>query len=167
MPIPGIQQPEVLHVPCQDHIKLRLRKYDGHFDFAWPWYQDPETVRLVDGKIEPYSMERIEKMYTYLNEHGELYFIEIFRNDLWTPVGDVTFWQEDMPIVIGDPLLRGMGLGTKVVCSLVRRGIRLGYKELFVDEIYDYNTGSRKCFEKAGFRPYEKTEKGWRYVLHM
>ncbi|HIS46129.1 MAG TPA: GNAT family N-acetyltransferase [Candidatus Scybalocola faecigallinarum] len=167
MPIPGIQQPEVLHVPCQDHIKLRLRKYDGHFNFAWPWYQDPETVRLVDGKIEPYSMERIEKMYTYLNAHGELYFIEIFRNDLWTPVGDVTFWQEDMPIVIGDPLLRGMGLGTKVVCSLVRRGIRLGYKELFVDEIYDYNTGSRKCFEKAGFRPYEKTEKGWRYVLHM
>ena len=167
MPIPGIQQPEVLHVPCQDHIKLRLRKYDGHFNFAWPWYQDPETVRLVDGKIEPYSMERIEKMYTYLNEHGELYFIEIFRNDLWTPVGDVTFWQEDMPIVIGDPSLRGMGLGTKVVCSLVRRGIRLGYKELFVDEIYDYNTGSRKCFEKAGFRPYEKTEKGWRYVLHM
>ena len=167
MPIPGIQQPEVLHVPCQDHIKLRLRKYDGHFDFAWPWYQDPETVRLVDGKTEPYSMERIEKMYTYLNEHGELYFIEIFRNDLWTPVGDVTFWQEDMPIVIGDPSLRGMGLGTKVVCSLVRRGIRLGYKELFVDEIYDYNTGSRKCFEKAGFMPYEKTEKGWRYVLRM
>ena len=103
MPIPGIQQPEVLHVPCQDHLKLRLRKYDGHFNFAWPWYQDPETVRLVDGKTEPYSMERIEKMYTYLNEHGELYFIEIFRNDLWTPVGDVTFWQEDMPIVIGDP----------------------------------------------------------------
>ena len=167
MPIPGIQQPEVVHVPCQDHLKLRLRKYDGHFDFAWPWYQDPETVRLVDGKTEPYSMERIEKMYTYLNEHGELYFIEIFRNDLWTPVGDVTFWQEDMPIVIGDPSLRGMGLGTKVVCSLVRRGIQLGYKELFVDEIYDYNTGSRKCFEKAGFRPYEKTEKGWRYVLRM
>ena len=79
----------------------------------------------------------------------------------------MTFWQEDMPIVIGDPSLRGMGLGTKVVCSLVRRGIRLGYKELFVDEIYDYNTGSRKCFEKAGFMPYEKTEKGWRYVLRM
>ena len=37
------------------------------------------------------------------------------------------------------------------------------YKELFVDEIYDYNTGSRRCFEKAGFKPYEKTEKGWKY----
>ena len=163
MPIPGIHQSEVLHVLCKDHIKLRLRKYDGHFDFAWPWYQDPETVRLVDGKTEPYSMERVEKMYTYLNAHGELYFIEIFRNNLWTPVGDVTFWQKDMPIVIGDPSLRGMGLGTKVVCCLVRRGIQLGYKELFVDEIYDYNTGSRRCFEKAGFKPYEKTEKGWKY----
>ena len=61
MPIPGIQQPEVLHVPCQDHIKLRLRKYDGHFDFAWPWYQDPETVRLVDGKTDPYTPERLLK----------------------------------------------------------------------------------------------------------
>ena len=112
-------------------------------------------------------MERLEKMYTYLDHHGELYFIEILRDDQWVPVGDVTFWQEDMPIVIGDPTLRGMGLGSMVVRRLIQRGQELGYKQLFVDEIYDYNTGSKRCFEKAGFKPYEKTEKGWKYRLEL
>lgn len=167
MPISGICQPEILSIPKKGSIQLRLRKYDGSFDFAWSWYQDPETVRLIDGKTEPYSMERLEKMYTYLDHHGELYFIEILRDDQWVPVGDVTFWQEDMPIVIGDPTLRGMGLGSMVVRRLIQRGQELGYKQLFVDEIYDYNTGSKRCFEKAGFKPYEKTEKGWKYRLEL
>ena len=45
MPIPGIVQPDIL--PVSD--RLRLRKYDGVFAFALPWYLDTETVYLVDG----------------------------------------------------------------------------------------------------------------------
>ena len=45
MPIPGTEQPEFLHIDEE----LRLRKFDDHFDFAFDWYQDPETVWLVDG----------------------------------------------------------------------------------------------------------------------
>ena len=47
------------------------------------------------------------RMYRYLNEHGELYFIEIKDGDTYRPIGDVTFWQEDMPIVVGEKNLRG------------------------------------------------------------
>lgn len=39
-------------------------------------------------------------MYSYLDAHGELYFIEWKENGVWVPIGDVTFWQEDLPIVI-------------------------------------------------------------------
>ena len=45
MPIEGIAQPETLAVSDA----VRLRRYDGRHGFALPWYQDPETVRLVDG----------------------------------------------------------------------------------------------------------------------
>ena len=163
MPIPGTEQPEYLYIDG----KLRLRRFDNHFDFAFDWYQDPETVWLVDGVRTPYSWENLERMYHYLEKQGELYFIEALRNGAFHPIGDVCFWQDDMPIVIGDRAFRGKGIGRQVVSSLILRGRELGYDTLRVHEIYAYNTASRKCFEGLGFRPYETTEHGNRFELTL
>lgn len=163
MPIPEIQQPEILPVS----ETLRLRSYDGVHAFALDWYQDSETLRLVDGKDVPYTPQRLANMYHYLNDRGELYFIELLKEGVWTPVGDVTFWQQDMPIVIGDRSLRGKGIGRQVVTALIRRALQLGYTEIFVDTIYDYNAGSRKMFEACGFQAYEATAAGHRYRLAL
>lgn len=38
MLIPGIKQPDILPIDGT----LRLRKFDGRFDFAFTWYQDME-----------------------------------------------------------------------------------------------------------------------------
>jgi len=163
MPIPHTIQPEYLEI----NGKLRLRKYDGIFAFALPWYQDRETVLLVDGRPDPYDLARLERMYTYLNEHGELYWIELDSGAGFVPVGDVTFWQEDMPIVIGDKTLRHRGLGRRVAARLIQRGRELGYGTLYVQEIYNFNTSSRRCFESLGFLPYETTPRGCRYRLAL
>ena len=163
MPIVGIKQPDFIKVD-ED---IRLRKYNGTFDFASIWYQDVDTVYLVDGIKEAYSESKIKNMYEYLNNHVEVYFIEILKENSYLPIGDVTFWQDDMPIVIGDKNYRGKKIGEKVVYTLIQRGIKLGYTTLKVDEIYDYNIGSRKCFEKNGFVAYEKTEKGNRFKIDL
>ena len=163
MAIQGIEQPAVIQID----ESLRLRKYDGVHDFALEWYQDEETVYLVDGKRDPYTMERLGGMYRYLNNAGELYFIEVLENGTYKPIGDVTFWQEDMPIVIGDQNYRGKGIGRKVISALIERGKSLGYDHLVVGEIYDWNVGSRKCFEGVGFVPCEKSEKGSSYILTL
>ena len=161
MPIPGTEQPEFLHIDEE----LRLRKFDDHFDFAFDWYQDPETVWLVDGVRMPYTWEKLERMYHYLDRQGELYFIEALRNGSFHPIGDVCFWQNDLPIVIGDRACRGRGIGRRVISALILRGRELGYDTLRVSEIYAYNAASRKCFESLGFRPYETTENGNRFEL--
>lgn len=163
MAIQGITQPEIIQIDDT----LRLRKYDGVHDFALMWYQDEETVWLVDGKRDPYTIERLGGMYRYLNDVGELYFIEVSENGTYKPIGDVTFWQEDMPIVIGEPAYRGKGIGRKVISALIRRGKELGYDHLAVGEIYDWNEGSRRCFESVGFMACEKTEKGTSYRLTL
>ncbi len=163
MPIAGVEQPEILEVTPE----LRLRKYDGNHAFALSWYQDPETVWLVDGVTAPYDVAKLNRMYTYLNAHGELYFIECLEDGAFRPIGDVTFWQEDMPIVLGDRACRGKGIGRKVVCALAERGRALGYAFLLVDEIYAYNLGSQRMFESVGFRRYAETEKGYRYRLEL
>ena len=161
MAIPGIEQPTVIQID----ESLRLRKFDGVYDFALAWYQDLDTVWLVDGDRIPYTPELMAKMYNWLNDAGELYFIEVLENGTYKTIGDVTFWQDDMPIVIGVPDYRGKGLGRKIISALVKRGRELGYNQLRVDEIYDWNEGSRRCFESVGFTAYEKTEKGSRYTL--
>ena len=161
--IQGIEQPAIIQI---DNT-LRLRKYDGVHDFAEEWYLDEETVYLVDGKRDPYTIERLGGMYRYLNNAGELYFIEVLENGTYKPIGDVTFWQEDMPIVIGDPAYRGKGIGRKVISALIERGKSLGYDHLAVGEIYDWNAGSRRCFESVGFVAYEKSEKGSSYRLSL
>ena len=163
MAIQGIEQPEIIRVDDD----LRLRKYDGIHDFALYWYQNEETVWLVDGNRNPYTMEWLGGMYRYLNNAGELYFIEVCENNTYKPIGDVTFWQEDMPIVIGDPAYRSKGVGKRVISALIERGRSLGYDHLAVGEIYDWNEGSRRCFESAGFVACEKTEKGNTYRLKL
>lgn len=161
MPIKGIHQPQIIQIDDS----LRLSQYDGVFDFAYEWYQDLETVYLVDGIREAYTFEKLKRMYDYLDHQGELYFIEVMKEGRYKPVGDVTFWQEDMPIVIGDKNYRGKKIGRRVIDALVQRGRKLGYSKIYVNEIYDYNTASKRCFESAGFKAYEKTDKGKRYVL--
>lgn len=161
MAVQGTEQPEIIQID----ETLRLRKFDGVFDFALAWYLDEETVYLVDGVKNTYTMERLSRMYNYLDHAGELYFIEILENDIYKPIGDVAFWQEDMPIVIGDPAYRGKKIGRKVISTLVQRGRKLGFEHLCVSEIYDWNEGSRRCFESVGFRAYQRTKKGAKYML--
>lgn len=163
MAMEGIVQPEQIPI----HDRLRLRKYDGNIAFALEWYQDEETVMLVDGVSEPYDMARLQCMYSWLDDHGELYFIEFRQNDEFIPIGDVTLCKNDLPIVIGDRRFRHCGIGQQVVKALIQRGKALSFPQLFVREIYSYNTGSQRLFESLGFVPYEATEKGHRYRLDL
>jgi len=163
MPIPGVEQPEFIIVSDD----IRLRKFDNKYDFALEWYQDPETLMLVDGVTKPYDTDMLQSMYTCLEKSGELYFIEIFDGEKYIPIGDVTFSSEDMPIVIGVKSYWGKGIGKKVVKALVERGKQLGYTALKVREVYKYNIASQKMFESVGFSKYEETENGYRYILEL
>jgi len=59
MPILDIEQPE--YVIVSDDI--RLRKFDNNFAFALGWYQDEETLMLVDGdKYVPIGDEEVDEV---------------------------------------------------------------------------------------------------------
>lgn len=164
MPIQEIHQPEIITINTQ----LRLRKFDGEYSFAFDWYQNEETVKLVDGlDAKRYDSDKLKRMYEYLNNIGELYYIEILDNGKFVPIGDVTFWKEDMPIVIGNKNYRGKGIGKKVVKVLVERAKELGYQEIKVREIYTYNIASQKLFESLGFKRTECTKSGFSYALSI
>lgn len=162
--IKGIIQPDIIQI----NSNLRLRKFDGNFDFALEWYQDIETVKLVDGDTaKKYDKEKLSKMYNYLDKHGELYFIEALEMKEFIPIGDVTFWQDDMPIVIGNKNYRGHGIGELVIKALIERAKSIGYKTIYVNEIYSYNKASISLFKKLGFEEYRDTALGFSYCLNL
>ncbi|MDG3135314.1 GNAT family N-acetyltransferase [Streptococcus suis] len=120
-------------------------------------------VWLIDGNKESYTLDRLNRMYGYLATNGECYFIEIFEDDQFVPIGDVTLLADDFAIAIGDKRYWNKGIGTKVLQRMVERARELGFVEILVEEIYDWNLGSRKLFEKCGFEVVEKTKKGCSY----
>ena len=164
MPIKDINQPEIINIDSN----LRLKKFDNKFSFAFDWYQDEDTVKLVDGiNAKNYNFNTLESMYQYLNNVGELYFIEILENNEFIPIGDVTFWKDDMPIVIGDKNYRNKGIGKKVIEALISRAKELGYQEIKVREIYTFNTASQRLFESVGFKKSGNTTNGFSYTLSI
>ncbi|WP_105209738.1 GNAT family N-acetyltransferase [Streptococcus suis] len=163
MAITGIEQADILEIDKQ----IRLRRYDGIHDFAFEWHQDLELVWLIDGDQERYSLDLLDRMYDYLSKNGECYFIEIFEDDQFIPIGDVTLFADDFAIAIGDKRYWKKGIGTKVLQRMIERAREVGLDEILVEEIYDWNTGSRKLFEKCGFEAVEKTKKGWSYKKNL
>lgn len=164
MLIKNISQIEVINIDDT----LRLRKFDYKYDFALQWYQDEELVRLVDGPYsEIYTLTKLKRMYEYLNNKGELYFIEIKEGEDFVPIGDVTIWEDDIPIVIGNKKYQGQGIGKKVIAALIERGGELGFQTMKVREIYSYNISSQKLFKSMGFIESGQTPLGRSYCLQI
>jgi RimJ/RimL family protein N-acetyltransferase len=164
LPIEKIKQPDYINID----YTLRLKAYSGNCEFAYDWYQDIDSLELIDGKGKavPYTLKRLRNMYDYLDKHGELYFIEKKISGNYIPVGDVTFWKDDIPIVISKEY-RNQGIGKKVIQCLIERAKKLTYKQIGVREIYNYNIGSQKLFEGCGFKIGALTENGASYTLDI
>lgn len=97
-------------------------------------------------------------MYTWLNEHGELYFIEVFESRTYLPIGDVTIKPENPPIAIGVKKYRGMNIGTLVMKAVIERLRALGYKKIYNSTVYKWNDVSKKMHEKLGFICVKETD---------
>ena len=147
---------------------LRLVPYflADHRDVALTWYQDVDLVELVDGVRIPYNVEKLNDMYSYLEKYGDLFWIEFREKGEWLPIGDVTLSQENLPIVIGKTY-QHQGIGRKVLKTLIDLARKKGWKQLKVQEIYDFNYASRRCFESLGFVESGSTEKGKSLLLKL
>ena len=163
MAMQGVVQPEVMAISPM----LRLRRYTGEIEQALSWYQDSETVWLVDGDQELYTSELLTEMYNWWSKEHEVYWIEYLVAGAYFPIGDVSFGREDLAIVIGHPDYRRRGIGTQVIRALISRAAALGFEAVYVEEIYDWNEGSKRCFQSLGFKAYEKTANGQRYWLKL
>lgn len=140
----------------QINKEVSLVRWYPDYDTALMWYQDAELCRQVDGRDGVYDMEKLKRMYQYLNQKGWLFYIK-YKEEL---CGDVCLqYSGEVNIVISKPY-QNKHIGRSVISEMIRIAREHDIRELYA-EIYDFNHQSQKMFKSAGF---EKTE-GNKYIL--
>jgi len=141
--------------------QLRLRKFQkNEYNIALQWYKDKEVLYFSEGDENlNYTIDTITRMYDYLMDIGELFFIEIYEEGAWVPIGDVTLSPNTMPITIGVPRYWGKGIGKKVIGKLLHRARENGYGTIRLKGIYKYNERSLRMFKGLGFNVVDETHK--------
>ncbi len=166
MPLNHIPQPEILPI----HDSLRLKRYDGNYKAFLAAYQTPYIYQNSEGiwdedKIP--DLDYVKGMCQYLDTHGELYYIEVLENGSFLPIGDVTVKAENPPIAIWLERYRGVGVGTLVMQTVIRRLKELGVRQITGSTVYKGNLPSQRLHEKLGFRRVGETETDFIYDLKI
>ena len=150
------RQPELIEI--KPGLRLRTPKKE-EWRLAHPWYQNEKVMYLSEGvKNKTYNLSQIYNMYEYLSTRGELYFIEVFEHNRWLAIGDVTLWEENLPIAIGVEAYWGQGIGKAAINCLLKRAKELGMTKISVPAIYHYNKASLRLFESCGFKKISENE---------
>lgn len=166
MPLQNILQPEILII----NETIRLRKYDGNYQILLKGYQDPYVYQNSEGIFDEQKkpdLNYLKGMCTYLNQVGELYFIEIKENQTYVSIGDVTIKDKNPPIAIWYEKYRGKGIGTLVMQTVIKRLKELGYQKIIGSTVYKWNHSSQKMHENLGFKRVKETTNEYIYELDL
>lgn len=138
--------------------EITLVRYYPNDRTALAWYQDLELCKQVDNRDTVYDLALLKRMYRYLNDHGDLFYIK-YKNRL---CGDVCLQSSgEVNIVIAKPF-QNQHIGRRVVAEIIRLAREKELRELHA-EIYAFNTQSQKMFQSLGFVRVDEE----RYVLPL
>lgn len=158
MPLLNIKQPMIIQI--NDH--LRLKRYEGHDELALQGYQDPIVYQNSEGIFDDEKktdLNYVQNMFHYLNQVGELYFIEVLESQEYISIGDVTIKPNNPPIAIWYEKYRGKGIATLVMKAVISRLQELGYSKIENSMVYKWNLPSLQLHLKLGFHIVKETEK--------
>jgi len=139
-----------------EQSSLRERVVDGEITLVpyYPnsavtlaWYQDPDVCKQVDNIDHVYSLELLERMYTFLSTHGSCYYIQ-YNGVL---VGDVTLRDNAEISIVVRKDYQNRHIGRRCILDMLALAREKGLREVTAN-IYAFNTQSRRMFESVGFR---------------
>ena len=137
---------------------IELIPYYPDPDTALQWYLDPDVCRQVDNIDHVYDEELLDRMYTYLNTHGDCYYIR-YRDQM---VGDVSLRDNSEISIVVCKEFQNRHIGRRCVLDMISLAREKGMKEVRAN-IYAFNTQSQRMFEAAGF---QKESEEW-YVFRL
>ncbi|MDU1878623.1 MAG: GNAT family N-acetyltransferase [Finegoldia magna] len=127
--------------------RIKLIPYFENYDTTLKWYKDKDVCKQVDNIDFIYDINRLQKMYNYLNTHGKLFYIE-YNNEL---VGDISLTDENEITIVVCKEFQNKYIGRNCVTKILELAKENGLKSVTAN-IYAFNHQSRKMFEAVGFK---------------
>jgi RimJ/RimL family protein N-acetyltransferase len=124
------------------------------------WFTDARTTRTLMF-VAPVGTAGEEAWFTQMSEHhgSDRWFFVICRLADDRPVGSIDLHEIDLRngsaslgIAIGDPADTGQGYGSDALRTLVAFGFDELRLERIALDVYDFNEGARRMYERVGFR---------------
>jgi RimJ/RimL family protein N-acetyltransferase len=167
-----LQRVEGLNVKLRTHdITLRdgdlvLRPMtEADWDILLTWNNDPEVLYYAESDdVTSRTLEDMRGIYCAVSQTGFCFMIELDRQ----PIGEC--WLQRMnleriarkypgadcrriDLMIGAKASWGRGYGTRVIVLLTRFAFEHEHADyVFGCDVADYNLGSQKVFQKAGYQ---------------
>lgn len=127
--------------------EFRLIPYYPDYTTTLPWYQDLSLCKQVDNRDAPYDLELLQRMYDYLNTHGDLFYIQYQA----TLCGDVCLQPSgEINIVIAKPF-QNKHIGEQLVSDSLVQGKAAGFQLLQFNAVVENNIHARHLYERLGF----------------
>lgn len=126
---------------------IKLVPYFENYETTLKWYKDKDVCKQVDNIDYVYDIDRLQKMYNYLNTHGNLYYIE-YKNEL---VGDISLTDDNEITIVVCKEFQNKHIGRNCVKKILELSKENGLKSVTAS-IYAFNHQSRKMFEAVGFK---------------
>jgi RimJ/RimL family protein N-acetyltransferase len=157
----------------QQTIMINLRPFQPtDFDAFISWIDNPELLVTIAGNVFSFPVTH-PQLQKYLEDEGSISFtvMDAQRNK---PVGhaELVIVGDGMykidKLLIGDPSLRGKGIGEIVMHELLEYAFNRPGIEIVELNVFDWNAGAIRCYEKVGFKmndakksSYEVNGKQW------
>lgn len=132
-----------------------LRKFE-ETDFHWlqSWVTSPELLLQFAGDRFSYPL-RLEQLAEYRDEHPDRTMYMAVSSEKPVAFGEIIPQDNGRPrlgrILVGNPAMRGMGLGTRFISALVDECRRLYTCDAVELNVWDENIPAIRCYEKVGF----------------
>ena len=127
--------------------------YYPNEEITFRWYQDKDVCKQVDNRDDIYTIETLRAMYSYLNTHGECYYIQ-YKGVL---VGDITLRDNTEISIVVCKEYQNRHIGRRCIKAMVDIAREKGLGKVKAN-IYSFNVQSQKGFMSVGF---QKTDNEW------
>ncbi|GLB50324.1 GNAT family N-acetyltransferase [Neptunitalea lumnitzerae] len=144
-------------------IKLKSFKIDD-WNYLKKWISSESELVRFAGQIFTFPIDK-KQVELYLSEPNRTVFKIENENNETIGIAEISIPEDNVAklarILIGEKSLRGKGIGTELIHKLTEYGFNNLKKERIILNVYTWNIGAIKCYEKVGFL---KTDKPIKHV---
>lgn len=126
--------------------KITLIPYYPASETTLAWYQDKTLCKQVDNIDTVYDLDKLNRMYHFLNTHGDLFYIAYDG----TLCGDVCLQNTGELSIVICKEYQNRHIGRAVIQKMLALAAEKGFAQCYA-HIYPFNIQSRKLFEALGF----------------